>query len=388
MPIATSTQPTANPNTRPEITIISPANNAEVVLNQQLLVSVSATDSVGITRVQLLANGQIVKTVSSESATGDQTFNAVLDYTPRAEGALILQAVAYRLATASTPAQITVTVRANQQQVTATAPSAGGPVINPNDPTCRALVNIGLNLRSGPNTTYDRISVLAAGTVVPIVGRIGSNAWWQVRVNTTIGWISGDYVTIYGNCQNIPVVAAPATPTSIQPTATATLPPPTNTLTLTVVPPTATATASPVDLVVTNITGPASVMLGSGDTPVSANYSVTITNLGGTRADMFNNVITILPANTEVFLGAVGNLDPGQSILLNASVTFTSAGTFIIQATADSDNTISEITEVNNSGTVNVTISPYSAVLPPLIELPLATFQFSPSIIPTFALRP
>lgn len=45
----------------PVVTILSPPNNSEVLVNQQLLVSANANDSVGVTRVQLFANGQIAK---------------------------------------------------------------------------------------------------------------------------------------------------------------------------------------------------------------------------------------------------------------------------------------------------------------------------------------
>jgi hypothetical protein len=41
-----------------------------------------ATDAVGITRVQLLANNQLVKTVSSESVNGEREMAAVLDLHP------------------------------------------------------------------------------------------------------------------------------------------------------------------------------------------------------------------------------------------------------------------------------------------------------------------
>src|SRR5690606_39205669 len=101
-----------------------------------------------------------------------------LDYRPRSEGTLNLQVIAYRGALASEPAPLTLVVRQNVQQVTATsAPVNNAPVINPNDPTCRVLTTTGLNLRSGPSTNYNVITVLASGTVAPIVGRLGSNEW-------------------------------------------------------------------------------------------------------------------------------------------------------------------------------------------------------------------
>src|SRR5690606_7796983 len=121
----------------------------------------------------------------------------------------------YRGALASEPASLSLVVRQNVQQVTATSvPVNNAPVINPNDPTCRVLTTTGLNLRSGPSTNYNVITVLAAGAVAPIVGRVGTNEWWQVRVNTTVGWVSGAYTNVYGNCGSVPIVNPPASPTS------------------------------------------------------------------------------------------------------------------------------------------------------------------------------
>lgn len=350
--------PTGAASGKPVVTILSPQDGAEVVVDTQILVSVNATDAVGVTRVQLLADDQIVKTVSSETPGGDPNLNVLLDYTPKDTGSLTLQVIAYRGAIASDPAEITVTVRQNQAQVTATtqAPPNNIPVIDPYDPTCRLLVNTALNYRTGPGVVYDRISVLSTGTVAPITGRTGDNSWWQIRVGISSGWVSGGYVTLYGNCSNVIVPPVPPTPTP-RITATFTAPPPTNTLTLTPQPPTATPTPGLPDLIVTNLSGPTALQLGAGDTPVSATFSVTITNTGASPTSQFSNVITISPPDTETSLGVVASLNPGESIVLNISLTFSSPGTYNIQAKADSDSQVTEASEVNNVGFTNVTVS-------------------------------
>lgn len=347
--LATATQASGG---RPAVQILSPQNGDESVVNEEILVSAAATDAVGVTRVQLLANGQIVKTISSESPSGDQIFNALMDYTPTAAGTVRLQVIAYRAAIASEPAMVEITVRARQAQVTATAPPQPNvPVINPNDPTCRALTNTALRLRGGPGTNYDQIGLLNAGSVVPIIGRIASNAWWQVRVNLTIGWISAEYTTVYGVCNGVPVVQAPASPT---PQITATVAP-TNTLTLT--PPPPTVTPGPSDLLVTNIVGSNVLTLGAGNTPVTSSYTVTITNGGSSATGQFNNAIAVNPGGASTPLGVVASLGPGESIVLNVSLTFSSAGTYSIQAQVDSDNQVWELSKVNNIGILNVTVN-------------------------------
>jgi transposase InsO family protein len=104
--------------------------------------------------------------------------NVLLDYRPSTAGPVKLEVIAYRGAVASDPATIDVTVRANQSQVTATIiPITNVPPIDPNDRTCRALVNVGLNVRVGPGTQYNRITTVQPGTQIPINGRTGDNSW-------------------------------------------------------------------------------------------------------------------------------------------------------------------------------------------------------------------
>ena len=89
-----------------------------------------------------------------------------------------------------------------------------------------------LNVRSGPGTNYPVLAVAPAGSVGEITGKSADNAWWQVRVPTTLsadgfGWVSADYVYAT-NTANVPVVAAPVTqatntplPVILTPTLTA-----------------------------------------------------------------------------------------------------------------------------------------------------------------------
>ena len=167
--------------------------------------SVKAADSIGVNRVQLFANNQIVKTVSSESLQGDLSMRAILNYIPQSTdgGSLNLRVVAYRAAEVSLPDEIEVVVRESRAQVTATPNQASNIPNIPNDGVCRALVNVGLNFRQGPSTAFDIITVLNSGTLAPIVGRIGDNSWWQLTVDNRVGWVSAEFTTEYGDCSRI-----------------------------------------------------------------------------------------------------------------------------------------------------------------------------------------
>ncbi|MCC6891789.1 MAG: SH3 domain-containing protein [Anaerolineae bacterium] len=348
--------PTSQAGGRPTVTITSPADGAEVMSGTQVFVTAAATDAVGVTRMQLLANNQIVKTISSESPAGQRNFEVILDYTPRQEGEVNLQVVAYRGAIASDPASVDINVKAQASQVQPTQQQSSGgnsggsgvPAIDPNDPTCRALTNTGLNLRSGPGTVYDRVGLVAGGAVVPIIGRVGDNSWWQVRYGITVGWISGQYTSIYGICSSIPVISIPPTPTPTGSTPTAV---PTVTRTPPPVP-TITVTPGKADLVISSIAGPTSTTVAAS--PVT--YSVTITNTGSGPSGTFNNKIR-LPNGMDTDLGVVSNLNAGESISLTIEITYTAATSYTLVAMVDTGSQVNEVSEVNNTATLLITVS-------------------------------
>lgn len=364
-PVITGTPAAAG---RPTVTISSPASGDEAVVGSDIFVAATASDSVGITSVRLLANNQIVKTVSSQAAGGDRSMNVLLDYRPTTTGPVNLDVIAFRGSVASEPARISITVRASQAQVTATiAPPTGGPIIDPNDPTCRALINVGLNVRTGPGVSFPRIRVLEAGTVVPIIGRIADNSWWQVRLSgTSNGWViqsdpanpQQNFIRIYGVCTGVPIVNIPApitaTPTfiptwtSVPPVIiTATSPPP---------PPPPTVTPGLPDLIVNNISGPTTLEIPPGETSITQQYVVTILNVGGSPTGQFNNTIGIV-GQPFIELGTVASLGANQAITLTADLTFTAAGSYVVRAIIDSDSQVPELSEVNNRGEIDVTVT-------------------------------
>ncbi len=200
---------TPPPQGPPTILIDSPNEGAEYVLGEQILVAVLAQDSIGVNRVQLFVNDQIVRTVSSESLQGDLGMSAILDYAPqRADlGRVTLRAVAYRGTVVSEPDEVTVAVRESPADVLATPILQSNVPFIPNDGVCRALVNVGLNFRSGPGTGFQILAVLDSGTLAPITGRNSEHSWWRLNVENRVGWVSGDYTTEYGDCSRLPVVA-------------------------------------------------------------------------------------------------------------------------------------------------------------------------------------
>jgi hypothetical protein len=302
-------QPLTQPaSSRPVVTISAPRSGDTFPVNQEILVSATATDTVGITRVQLIVNGQISKTVT---ASGETNFSALLDFIPRQAGTVDVQVIAYRSSVASDPAQIQLTIaqatlpRTPSATPQIIAPTSVIPTSNPANPLCRVRTVSNVNLRPGPGTNFTLVlTVIPSNVEAPIIGRLPDNSWWSVRYGGLTGWVSANVVQVLGNCFNIPVIAPPPPPT-----APITPPPPTATRTATpTVTPPPTATPGRPDLVVTglSIVGTPNLALNLEGTPVSVTFSAVITNIGSSGTGQFTNSVVILPDETAQEIGVVG----------------------------------------------------------------------------------
>lgn len=352
LPTAT---PTVQSSTKPTVTISSPANNSEVRVNTQVLVTANVRDDVGVNRVTMTANGVPVKTVSSETLSGDREKNFVLDFTPLVTGEVQIQVIAYRgtgtAAVASDPANLTVRVTSVQASNT---PAGGavtqGPIINPNDPTCRAVPTTGVNFRSGPGTNFAVITQLGTNSALPVVGRLGDNSWYQLNNFGVLGWVSGGFVTLYGaNCVSVPIVSAPATPTvpaspTPQPSATPSITP------------SPTATPGTPNLVITLFEGSENLTLPAGASSVRGSYTINIANVGSRRTGQFTLRLDTRPTTGPQTV-IVGNLRPDESASFTIDFLFTAPGTYTLEAFVDSNNEVAELSEADNRATLIIVVA-------------------------------
>ena len=345
---------TATPAGVPTIRMMSPMDGDEFVAGEEILVSVEATDSIGVTRVQLLANNQIVKSVSSESLQGDVSMSAILDYTPQLEGSVTLRVLAFRGAISSEPDQIQVSIRNTVAEVIATPAQISNVPVIPNDGVCRALVSVGLNFRTGPSTDYERIQVLNSGTLAPIVGRVGDNSWWKLNVNNQEGWVSSEYTTEFGNCGNVPVVSV--VPTALPATD---VPLATDAPTLT---PMSMATATQdngavvgqPDLLVADVMGDRSVVIPPNATSITETYTIRIQNMGTAPTGQF--VTSLYVNGVARDLGVIAELDANTGYTFDVPIEFTQSGIYDLVVAVDTDDQVDEISEVNNRGQLSVTV--------------------------------
>jgi hypothetical protein len=102
-----------------------------------------------------------------------------------------------------------------------------------------------INVRGGPGLSNPIITQLPPNTIVPVVGRLADNSWYQVNVGGLVGWVSATVTRIGGNnCATITVITPPTATGQASPSATATSTTATATATTTGATPTATATTS------------------------------------------------------------------------------------------------------------------------------------------------
>ncbi len=99
---------------------------------------------------------------------------------------------------------------------TATPVPTPTPYPEPAAPTAFVQATV-LNLRAGPGTeTHAIVGQAVLDQALPITGQNLSGDWWQVRVEATEAWVSGDYVHAAGPLETVPIVQpAPAAQSDI-----------------------------------------------------------------------------------------------------------------------------------------------------------------------------
>jgi pSer/pThr/pTyr-binding forkhead associated (FHA) protein/uncharacterized protein YraI len=239
----------------PEVVITAPLSGSQVQLNSPVTVQATGSDPAGVVRMELWVSGLKIAESISPVAQGQPTFTSSFQWTPEAPGTYTLEIKAFNeRGGVNAPTLITVTVAGNTPTPTNTPTETATPEPpTPTVPTTPMLTTqTDLNVRLGPATEYDLLGLLPSGATAEIIGRSEDGQWWQIRfspANDGIGWVSADPAFSQAvNVNNVPVVPAPPTPTSIptdtpSPTSTATQSPPTATPTPTSTP---TATGEPV----------------------------------------------------------------------------------------------------------------------------------------------
>jgi len=95
------------------------------------------------------------------------------------------------------------------------APAAGSN--NTSGAPSLTVTNDFVNVRTGPDTAYDKLGELQQGATAAVKGKSADGKWWQIAYPGGaggVGWVIGDYVQTNGAANNTPVASAPPKPTA------------------------------------------------------------------------------------------------------------------------------------------------------------------------------
>ncbi|MCB9460096.1 MAG: ABC transporter substrate-binding protein [Anaerolineaceae bacterium] len=197
------------------------------------------------------------------------------------------------------------------------------------------------NVRSGPGLNYDIIGQLQEGDTAQVIGANIDFSWVVISFRGGQGWLSRGILDLFGNVNQIPIIAPPPTPT----------PPPA----------TATPTAEPfADVVIVGVT-PNRLVIGQPFT-----VTVTVRNQGALAAGGFAIAATFEPGSVYAAVNLPG-LAPGQQANVTLTGLLTGAtGPRNVVIVADLNNQVNEgiAGEANNDDYIYSYVADNSTLTP------------------------
>jgi uncharacterized protein YraI len=330
------------PTVTASVQIIAPTNRSVVAHNATITLAAVAEDATqGVAQIEFFIDGVSFSVQRAESSTN--SLYASVTWTPAETRGYLITAEAQRpdgstigedgitvdvvdspitaqpeLAateevTDGTAPAATNTIPASQTPNTAFVPptntrpaeNTGGSTPNapiaPSGPQLRVTFQ-SLNIRAGPGTNYPEVGRMLNGDVAVIIGRNADRTWWVVQWNQVRGWVINNpaYAEITGDTAEVPLVAAPPTPSGAPASA------PTQALA-----PTST-TAATADLVFD------SVVIDPASPTANQTFNVRITVRNGGQVDAPSSLIRgVFQPGNEASEIAVPPLAAGASITLD-----------------------------------------------------------------------
>ncbi len=238
----------------PEIKITAPEPGAALNVGQSVAIVGTATGD-AISRVDVIIDGQTYATLNApDKSKGVPSFPINVPWTPLSAGTHAIQMKAYgppddKLLTQSEPlvlnaqaASVPATPTAEAQPTTASVPTQAPPQptaaagANAQQPAPAAttapvagnadnsapsvtVTNDFVNVRTGPDTAYDKVGELKQGQAAPVKGKSADGKWWQITFSSGqggVGWVISDYVQANAAANNVPVASAPPKPAVVQ----------------------------------------------------------------------------------------------------------------------------------------------------------------------------
>ena len=271
--VATACGSPTSPNKTPEVSVISPAPNAEVQTNVSISIQANISGD-NITRVDVSIDGQPYAILTTDDKTkGMPAFPVNVPWAPSSDGIHVVQFTVYgadakvliksdpvifkavgKAGTgAAAPAATATVAPAATAMPTQALPASTAAVVNTAVPLTNAIpltnatqavmvvtvtvtpagpvsdgpaltiTSDSANVRSGPGTQYWVIGQLQNGATAVVRGKSADGAWWQINYSGAtdgVGWVSGELTQPNSAAASVSVLAAPPTPTAAPYTVT------------------------------------------------------------------------------------------------------------------------------------------------------------------------
>lgn len=192
-----------------------------VLLVSILVLVISGCAAIGVPTVDPDAIGTaIAQTMAAFSPTSSPVSTATISASPTLTSTVTTLPTVETLSPTSTPIESATSTAI--PLVTATQPATLTPIPIPPG-TVQVSVSVATNCRVGPGVDYPRAGALRVGEVAEAVGRHGSRNYWVVRLpgSTSTCWLWGQYATVSGNGDALPVFTPPPVPATATPVVSA-----------------------------------------------------------------------------------------------------------------------------------------------------------------------
>ncbi len=222
---------------RPALVLLAPANQNDYLAGTKVTFHAQARDvGAGIVRIEFTVNvpGDPVKLIeTTPNGEPQASLEAILEWTAVGNQTYLVEAVAYRSdGTPSNLEQLSIKIydpnppannvpdagdtgntSSDDSQNTSTDTSSAEPVdiaIDAPAGVAGVIVGTDIQIRQGPDTSFQAVVTYSDGQAIEIVGRSADNLWYVIRVGEGFGWVFFQSVQADVAIETLPLVESPA----------------------------------------------------------------------------------------------------------------------------------------------------------------------------------
>ncbi len=203
---------TPRPGNRIQMVFDYPQDGDDVILGEEIEVSVTIDDPVGVDTVELRVGGRVVQQLGGEEMAADNPPQFIFLWTPDRVGARRLEAIETNLdGERSDPIAVTVNViREGGETETPSATETETPTPTPTarEGALPGVANSDASLFEDPDASSSLIGQLTTDDEVEVVGRTDESDWLEIFYppgEDTTAWVATEFVDVDGDVEELPV---------------------------------------------------------------------------------------------------------------------------------------------------------------------------------------